>query len=88
MLTAVGTDRSGITADFEIASEDELDAHLERARKVLFEARLKRPRPHLDDKILTSWNALMISGLCHAGAARDRRVRDLRNHFRPPNIYP
>ena len=43
--------------------------------QILFEARLKRPRPHLDDKILTSWNALMISGLCHAGAARDRRVR-------------
>ena len=43
--------------------------------QVLLEARLKRPRPHLDDKILTSWNALMISGLCHAGAARDRKVK-------------
>lgn len=72
VLTAVGTDRSDIMADFGIAGEAELDAYLERARKVLFEARLKRPRPHLDDKILTSWNALMISGLCHAGAARDR----------------
>ncbi|MDW8466085.1 MAG: hypothetical protein RML35_07880 [Chloroherpetonaceae bacterium] len=26
-----------------------------------FEARRQRPRPHLDDKILTSWNGLMIS---------------------------
>jgi len=30
-------------------------------RRILLEARGRRPRPHLDDKILTSWNALMIS---------------------------
>ncbi|MDQ2842771.1 MAG: thioredoxin domain-containing protein, partial [Acidobacteriota bacterium] len=34
-----------------------------RAKRALFEARGKRPRPHLDNKILTSWNALMISAL-------------------------
>mgnify|MGYP001809633122 CR=1 FL=1 len=36
---------------------------LDNARKKLFEARKKRPRPGLDDKILTSWNGLMISAL-------------------------
>jgi uncharacterized protein YyaL (SSP411 family) len=36
---------------------------LEAAKSVLFEARSKRPRPHLDTKILTSWNGLMISAL-------------------------
>jgi uncharacterized protein YyaL (SSP411 family) len=36
---------------------------LERAKRTLFEARAKRPRPHLDTKILTSWNGLMISAL-------------------------
>ncbi|MBV9302037.1 MAG: thioredoxin domain-containing protein [Acidobacteriaceae bacterium] len=41
------------------------EAHhvLERAQQTLFTARSKRPRPHLDSKILTSWNGLMISAL-------------------------
>lgn len=32
----------------------------------LFEAREQRVRPGLDDKTLTEWNALMITGLCDA----------------------
>ncbi|HEX4138008.1 MAG TPA: thioredoxin domain-containing protein [Bryobacteraceae bacterium] len=36
--------------------------------KILFAARAKRPRPHLDDKILTSWNGLMISAFARAAA--------------------
>jgi uncharacterized protein YyaL (SSP411 family) len=35
----------------------------EEPLKILFEARAKRPRPHLDSKILTAWNAQMISAL-------------------------
>jgi uncharacterized protein len=38
------------------------------AEKILFEARAKRPRPHLDDKILTSWNGLMISAFAKGAA--------------------
>lgn len=42
---------------------------LEDAKKILLKRRNTRPRPDLDNKILTAWNALAISGLCSAAAA-------------------
>jgi uncharacterized protein YyaL (SSP411 family) len=42
-------------------SEAEAEERIEEARGKLMQARGARPRPHRDDKILTSWNALMIS---------------------------
>jgi uncharacterized protein len=39
------------------------------ARAALFAARAHRVRPGLDDKILTSWNALAIAGLARAARA-------------------
>jgi uncharacterized protein YyaL (SSP411 family) len=44
------------------ASGEEPDS-IPQSKHILFEARSKRPRPHLDNKILTSWNGLMISAL-------------------------
>ena len=40
---------------------------LGRARQTLFRVRASRPRPHLDDKMLTSWNGLMIAACARAG---------------------
>jgi uncharacterized protein len=45
---------------------DEVVAALGRIRARLFEARERRPRPHLDDKILTAWNGLMIAAFARA----------------------
>ena len=42
-------------------------ALLESARAKLFTAREQRIWPGRDDKVLSSWNALMIKGLAHAG---------------------
>jgi hypothetical protein len=41
-------------------------AAIGEARARLLEARSKRPRPHLDDKILAGWNGLMISAFAKA----------------------
>ncbi|HEY0392457.1 MAG TPA: thioredoxin domain-containing protein [Solirubrobacterales bacterium] len=47
--------------------------NLGEARRALYDSRAKRVWPGLDDKRLTSWNALMIAALAEAGAvlARD-----------------
>ncbi len=42
-------------------STDEINELIEECKKILFNEREKRPLPHKDDKILTSWNGLMIS---------------------------
>jgi uncharacterized protein YyaL (SSP411 family) len=44
-----------------------------RIRTRLLEVRERRPRPALDDKRLTSWNALMICALADAGAVLGER---------------
>jgi uncharacterized protein len=46
---------------------------LAEIRRRLLEARSRRVRPGLDDKRLTSWNALMIAALADAGAVLERR---------------
>lgn len=47
-------------------SETELTSLLKDAEEKLFAVRSKRVRPGLDDKVLTSWNALMLKGYVDA----------------------
>ena len=47
------------------------EARLAPMRAKLLEARAKRVRPGLDDKILADWNGLMIAALVNAGVALD-----------------
>lgn len=51
---------------------DALQQRVDAARLRLFERREARIRPGRDDKILTSWNALMIKGLAIAGTVFER----------------
>jgi uncharacterized protein YyaL (SSP411 family) len=59
---------SALTLKFRI-SEEAVEKIIKAARKKLFDARSKRVRPGLDDKILTSWNALMLKGFVDANKA-------------------
>jgi uncharacterized protein len=53
-------------------SETEMRALLDAAKYKLFTVRERRIRPGRDDKILTSWNALMIRGMAIAARCLDQ----------------
>ena len=52
-------------------SENDLRALLARCRSKLLKVRAGRVRPGLDDKVLTSWNGLMIGAFAHAAQVLD-----------------
>jgi uncharacterized protein YyaL (SSP411 family) len=49
-----------------------LDGRIAAARATLYELRSKRIWPGLDDKVLTSWNGLMLAAFAEAGQALGR----------------
>ena len=52
-------------------SEAEITKRFGQSREKLFAIRAKRPRPHLDDKIIAAWNGLMISAYARAAQVLD-----------------
>jgi uncharacterized protein YyaL (SSP411 family) len=58
-------------------SADEIEASLRRSRDALHARRATRPRPHLDDKVLTAWNGLMIAAFARAARVLDGGTRFL-----------
>jgi uncharacterized protein len=59
------------TAERFKKSEEEVRQSLARSRDKLLVIRNQRPRPHLDDKIITAWNGLMISAYARAAQILD-----------------
>ncbi len=59
------------TAQHFKKSENEVRQSLARSRQNLLSIRAKRPRPHLDDKIISAWNGLMISAFARAAQVLD-----------------
>jgi uncharacterized protein YyaL (SSP411 family) len=56
----------------EFVGDMEQRPALADARRALFEAREKRVRPGRDEKVLTSWNGLMLAAFAEAARALDR----------------
>ncbi|XP_021730967.1 spermatogenesis-associated protein 20-like isoform X2 [Chenopodium quinoa] len=50
-------------------------------RKKLFDVRSKRPRPHLDDKVIVSWNGLAISSFARASTILKGEPDGLKHYF-------
>lgn len=73
---------------------DQVRVILKVGNRILHEERKKRPRPHLDTKIITAWNGLVLSGLsklaCISDAPRRQEylqtARDLVKFLRS-NVY-
>jgi len=52
-------------------SDENVAKSLTQSREKLFAIRAKRPRPHLDDKIIAAWNGLTISGYARSAQVLD-----------------
>ncbi len=68
---------SVVQDDVDAADELEMDvetlrAKIEKIRATLYEVRAKRVPPGLDDKVLASWNGMMLASLAEAARVLDR----------------
>lgn len=61
----VAASPEALASEFHL-SIPEVHEKLAKVRQALFEARSRRVRPGLDDKILASWNGLMIGAMAYA----------------------
>jgi len=62
------TNPATLSAELGVDPE-EMARHLDSIRQRLWQVREKRVKPGLDDKVLTSWNGLMLAAFAEAGSA-------------------
>jgi uncharacterized protein YyaL (SSP411 family) len=65
-----------IAKDLGVSVAD-VEAALDQARLRMFEARVTRPHPYLDDKVLTAWNGLMLAAFARAARVIGAYGRDV-----------
>lgn len=56
--------------------KDLIKSILQKGNKILHIERCKRPRPHLDTKIITAWNGLVLSGISTLATIKDAPRRN------------
>ncbi|EXC34717.1 hypothetical protein L484_020490 [Morus notabilis] len=71
---------SEMASKFGMLAEDYLDI-LGECRRKLFEVRSRRPRPHLDDKVIVSWNGLAISSFARGSKILKGEAKGTKFHF-------
>ncbi|MFN7914505.1 MAG: hypothetical protein U0Q55_04140 [Vicinamibacterales bacterium] len=81
-LLYVARSIADLSNEFGLSAET-VDQALKDARLKMFEARLTRPRPHLDDKVLTAWNGLMIGAFARAAFVLNVLVEGGAKHGAP-----
>jgi uncharacterized protein YyaL (SSP411 family) len=64
----VPRDASEVAAEQKV-TEPELRTAVDRAARILYDARERRVRPARDEKVLAGWNGLMLRGLAEAARA-------------------
>ncbi|KAJ8749621.1 hypothetical protein K2173_026270 [Erythroxylum novogranatense] len=58
-------DTAELASKYQLSVEEYLEI-LGKCKQKLFDLRSKRPRPHLDDKVIVSWNGLTITSFARA----------------------
>ncbi|HLF36137.1 MAG TPA: thioredoxin domain-containing protein [Cyclobacteriaceae bacterium] len=64
-IIAVAADKEIICEKYDITGKD-LESLTEKSRERLLVARSARIRPGLDNKLITAWNGMMVTGLANA----------------------
>jgi uncharacterized protein YyaL (SSP411 family) len=69
-VTEAGTFEAGASV-LQLPGDPDDPGRFERVRTALLAARLTRPQPDRDDKVVTAWNGLAITALAEASVALD-----------------